>query len=137
VQAKRAVPNKAPPRIALTLRAPGFTNQIVPVQIRRGNRVLVAQEIRLTGGQQRVEMDFTPQEKGFQTYEASIPTQTGEWLTANKRRAFGMGVVDPTIRVFLMEGMQLRQGAPMTEWNNQKDVRSTVQHLIVHVILKL
>src|SRR5439155_19934519 len=121
VQVKRAVPNQAPTRIGLTLRAPGFTNQVVPVQIRRGNRVMATQQIKLTGGEQRIEMDFTPPEKGFQTYEAVIPAQAGEWLTTNNRRAFGLEVIDATVRVIYMEGTPQQPGAPIPEWKYFKD----------------
>ena len=134
VQVKRAVPNEAPTRIALTLRAPGFTNQIVPVQIRRGARVLATHEIRLTGAEQRVEIDFTPREKGFQTYEASIPSQPGEWLTTNNRRAFGLEVIDPTIHVIYMEGTPQQPGAPMPEWKYLKDALESDPHIKVKVL---
>jgi len=137
VQVKRAVPNEAPTRIGITLRAPGFTNQTVPVQIRSGNRVLAAQEINLIGGEQRVEMDFTPRERGFQSYEISIPAQAGEWLTANNRRVFGLEVIDPTIRVIYMEGTPPQPGAPMPEWKYLKDALESDPHIKVKVLYQL
>ncbi len=137
VQVKPAVPNEAPTRIALTLRAPGFTNQMVPIQIRHGNRVVATQQVRLTGGEQRVEMDFTPREKGFQTYEASIPAQPGEWLASNNRRLFGLEVIDPTIRVIYMEGTPQQPGAPMPEWKYLKDALESDPHIKVKVLYQL
>ena len=134
VQVKRAVPNQAPTRIAVTLRGPGFTNQMVPVQIRRAGRIVASQDVRLTGGEQRIEMDFTPRERGFQIYEAGIPSQAGEWLTTNNRRAFGLEVADPTIRVIYMEGTPQQPGAPLPEWKYLKDALQSDPHIKVKVL---
>lgn len=137
VQVKPAVPNEAPTRVALTLRSPGFTNQVVPVQIRRGSRIVATQSIKLLGGEQRVEMDFTPRERGFQIYEASIPAQPGEWLAANNKRSFGLEVIDPTIRVIYMEGTPQQSGAPMPEWKYLKDALESDPHIKVKVLYQL
>jgi len=40
VQVKRAVPNKAPTRIAITLRSSGFSNQRVPIEVRNDQKVV-------------------------------------------------------------------------------------------------
>ncbi len=134
VQVKRAVPNQAPTRLVLTLRAPGFTNQMVPVQIRQGGRLIATQQVRLAGGEQRVEMELTPRERGYQIYEAIIPPQPGEWLTANNRRAFGLEVIDPTLRVIYMEGTPQQPGAPMPEWKYLKDALESDPHIKVKVL---
>jgi uncharacterized membrane protein len=137
VQVKRAVPNEAPTRLSLTLRAPGFGGRTVPVQILRGNQIMTVQNVRLTGPEQRVEMEFTPHEKGFQTYEARIPAQPGEWLTSNNRRRFGLEVVDPTIRVIYMEGTPQQSDAPIPEWKYLKDALQTDPNIKVTVLYQL
>src|SRR5438046_1258017 len=35
VRARRAVPNQAPTKLILTMRAPGYENQTVPIQVRQ------------------------------------------------------------------------------------------------------
>jgi uncharacterized membrane protein len=121
VQVKRAVPNEAPTRVALTIRSPGFSDKTVSVQVRSQKDVLVTREVTLNGGVQKVELDLTPRQKGFQIYEAVIPPMEGEWLTSNNRRKFGLEVVDPTIHVLYMEGTPQQPASPQPEWKYLKD----------------
>jgi uncharacterized membrane protein len=121
VQVKRAVPNQAPAKVALTLRSFGYRDSSVPVQILRSNQVVAVQQVRLKEGTQRVEMDFTPRQKGFQIYEVRIPVQSGEWLATNNRRLFGLEVIDPTIRVIYMEGTPQQPDSSIPEWKYLKD----------------
>jgi uncharacterized membrane protein len=134
VQVKRAIPNLAPTKIVVTVRGPGFIGQTVPVEIRFGNEVVVAQTVRLTGAEQRVEMDFTPHQRGFQMYEVRIPAQDGEWLTSNNRRVFGVEVVDPTIHVIYLEGTPPLAVAPIPEWKYLKDALESDKDIKVKVL---
>ncbi len=137
VQVKRAVPNQAPTRIGLTLRSPGFTGQMVPVEIRQSGQVVALQQVRLTGAEQRMEMDFTPRQRGFQTYEVRVQPQPGEWLTSNNRRGFGLEVVDPAIRVIYMEGTPQQSEAPIPEWKYLKDALQSDPNIKVTVLYQL
>jgi len=137
VQVKRAVPNKAPTRIAITLRSSGFSNQRVPIEVRNDQKVVALKEVKLTGGTQKVEMDFTPQMKGFQVYEVNVPGQPGEWLANNNRRAFGLEVVDPTMRVIYMEGTPQQPEGPMPEWKYLKDALESDPNIKVKVLYRL
>lgn len=137
VQVKRAVPHQAPTRLGIALRAPGYAGQTVPVQIRHGRDVVAQQEIKLSGGPQRFEMDFTPRQKGFQTYEVLIPLQPQEWLAANNRRVFGLEVVDPTIRVIYMEGTPQQSAAPIPEWKYLKDALQSDPNIKVKALYSL
>ncbi len=121
VQVRRAVPNQAPTRVALSLRSAGFPNQAVSVQIRRDRDVVATKDIRLNGAAQQVEMEFTPRQKGFQVYEVSIAPLKGEWLTTNNRRKFALEVIDPTIHVIYMEGTPQQNSSPMPEWKYLRD----------------
>lgn len=120
VQAKRTTPNKAPTKVTVSLRAPGLGGQTVPVQILREGQVVAAQDVRLTGGEQKVQVEFTPRQKGFQVYEARIPARDGEWLASNNRRLFGLDVIDPVIRVIYMEGTPQQPNSPIPEWKYLK-----------------
>jgi uncharacterized membrane protein len=120
VQVRRAVPNQAPTRVTVTLRGPGYRDRTVPVQIFHDRQLVAFQDVRLTGEDQIVEMDFSPKQKGFQTYEVRIPAQAGEWLTTNNRRLFGIDVIDPTIRVLYMEGTPQQPNSPIPEWKYLK-----------------
>jgi uncharacterized membrane protein len=120
VQVKRAVPNQSPTRITLTVRAPGYAGKTVPVEIRQRNQLVATEARTLNGGAQKIEMDFTPGQKGFQVYEVRVPPQRGEWLTTNNRRVFGLEVIDPTIRVIYMEGTPQQPNSPIPEWKYLK-----------------
>jgi len=136
VQVKRAVPNQAPTKIGLAIRAAGYRGLTVPVQIVHANRVVASQQIKLKDGSQRVEMDFTPRERGFQVYEVKIPPQNGEWLATNNRRMFGLEVVDPTIRVIYMEGTPQQGGSPIPEWKYLKDALESDANIKVKTLYR-
>lgn len=136
VQVKRAVPNQAPTRIAVTLRSAGYGGLRVPVQILHANKIVASQQFSLADGPQRVELDFTPRERGFQVYEVRIPVQKGEWLATNNRRMFGLEVVDPTVRVIYMEGTPQQPGSPMPEWKYLKDALESDSNIKVKTLYR-
>ena len=82
-------------------------------------------------------MDFTPQMKGFQVYEVNVPGQPGEWLATNNRRAFGLEVVDPTMRVIYMEGTPQQPESTMPEWKYLKDALESDPNIKVKVLYRL
>jgi uncharacterized membrane protein len=136
VQVKRAVPNQAPTRIAVSIRSGGYAGQAVPVQILRDNRIVASRQLKLKDGSQRVELDFTPRERGFQVYEVKIPAQDGEWLATNNRRLFGLEVVDPTIRVIYMEGTPQQSGSPIPEWKYLKEALESDPNIKVKTLYR-
>jgi uncharacterized membrane protein len=136
VRVKRATQSDAPTRVAISLRAPGYAERTVPVEILQNKKVLVTQRVKLTGGQQKVEVDFTPKEKGFQVYEIAVSAQEGEWLASNNRRAFGLDVVDPNIRVLYMEGTPQEPGSPIPEWKYLRDALETDPNIHVKVLYR-
>jgi uncharacterized membrane protein len=136
VQVKRAVPNQAPTKIGLSIRASGYRGLSVPVQILRANRIVASQQVKLKDGPQRVELDFTPRDRGFQIYEVRIPVQEGEWLATNNRRVFGLEVVDPTIRVVYMEGTPQQPSSPIPEWKYLKDALESDPNIRVKTLYR-
>lgn len=136
VQVKRAVPNQAPTKIGVAVRAAGYRGLTVPVQILHGNRVMESHSVKLKDGPQLVEMDFTPHERGFQVYEVRIPVQKGEWLATNNRRMFGLEVVDPNIRVIYMEGTPQQAGSPIPEWKYLKDALESDPNIKVKTLYR-
>ena len=137
VQVRRAVPNQAPTKLTLSLRAPGYANQSVPVQVRQKDRTVAVQEVKLTGREQEVQLEFTPQNKGFQTFEVSVPAQPGEWLTSNNRRLFGLDVIDPTIRVLYLEGTPRQPETTIPEWDYLKDALESDKDIRVKVLVRV
>lgn len=121
VTVKRAVANESPTRVALAVRSVGFGGKTVTASIRRNKEVLAAKEIRLNGASQRVEIEFTPRQKGFQIYEVTLGSLPDEWLASNNRRQFGLEVIDPTLRVLYMEGTPQNSRSPQPEWKYLKD----------------
>lgn len=119
VQVKRAVPNQSPTKITVTFRSVGMGTFRVPVQLRHENQVLAETPVALNGRRQQVELEFTPRLKGYQVFEAAIPVMQGEWLASNNRQAFGLEVIDPTLRVIYMEGSPTQARQP--EWKYLKD----------------
>ena len=121
VQVKRAVPKEAPTRVVLTVRSTGFSNQVAAIKIARNREVLVAQDVRLNGGSQQIELSFTPRQKGFQIYDVTLAPLPGEWLTSNNYRHFALEVIDPTIHVLYMEGTPQQSSSPIPEWKYLRD----------------
>jgi len=111
IQVKRALWNQGTAKAIVTLRSPGFAGRTVPLRILKGNEVLAERNVVLAGESQRVEIEFTPQLPGFQTFAAEIPVQPGERLADNNRREFGLTVVDQKLRVIYMEATGLEDGA--------------------------
>ncbi len=111
VQVRRALLNQSTTKAVVTLRSSGFSGQTVPLRIVKDNKVLAERKVKLTGGSQRVEVEFTPALPGFQTFEAEVPPQPGERLTINNRREFGLTVVDQVLRVIYMEASGDENGA--------------------------
>ena len=136
VRVKRAVPNEAPTRVEISLRSAGFTGQTTTLQIRRDREVLAARDVRLKGGPQTVEVEFTPRQKGFQVYEVQLTALKDEWLTSNNRRSFGLEVTDPTIHVLYMEGTPQQNGSPMPEWKYLKDALQSDKQIKVTVLYR-
>jgi uncharacterized membrane protein len=137
VQVRRAVPNQAPTKLTLSLRAPGFANRTVPVQVRQKDRIVATQNVKLTGQEQQVQLEFTPQTKGFQTFEVSVPAQPGEWLASNNRRRFGLDVIDPTIRVLYLEGTPRQPESTIPEWDYLKDALESDKDIRVKVLVRV
>jgi uncharacterized membrane protein len=136
VHVKRAVPNQAPTRIGISLRVAGYRNQTVPVQVLGGNQTVAVQEVKLKDGTQRIEMDFTPRQRGFQIYEVRVPVQNGEWLATNNRRLFGLEVIDPNIQVIYMEGTPQQPSSPIPEWKYLADALKSDPHIKVKTLYR-
>ena len=121
LEVRRAVAEKAPTRVSVDLRSPGFAGKTVTVQIRKDGQILAAKPLELTGDSQHLDLEFTPRQRGFQVYEVSVSTSPGEWLSSNNQRPFGLEVVDPTLRVLYMEGTPQNSQSPQPEWKYLKD----------------
>lgn len=65
VEVRRAVAEKAPTRVSVDLRSPGFAGKTVTVQIRKDGQILSAKPLDLNGDAQHVELEFTPRMRGF------------------------------------------------------------------------
>jgi uncharacterized membrane protein len=111
VQARRVTVDQADTRAVVTLRSSGYQGQEVPVRILKGNAVQAETQVRLTGGRQQVEIQFTPPDPGFYIYTAEVPVQAGERLVDNNQREFGLSVVDRVIHVIYMEASGMEAGA--------------------------
>ncbi|MBI5388372.1 MAG: hypothetical protein HZA90_27215 [Verrucomicrobia bacterium] len=132
VQVRRAVRSDAPTRLTVSLRSPGFAGVTAPMEIRLGGQVVASQSVLLNGASQKAEIDFTPWQKGYHVFNVAVPAQSGEWLAANNRRAFGLEVVDQTIRVIYMEGTIKDTGQP--EWQYLKDGLESDPNIKVKVL---
>jgi hypothetical protein len=121
LEVRRAVAEKAPTRVSVDLRSPGFAGKTVTVQIRKDGQILAAKPLELNGDSQHLDLEFTPRQRGFQVYEVSVSTSPGEWLASNNQRPFGLEVVDPTLRVLYMEGTPQNSQSPQPEWKYLKD----------------
>ena len=121
LEVRRAVAEKAPTRVSVDLRSPGFAGKSVTVQVRKDGQILAAKPLDLNGDAQHLDLEFTPRQRGFQVYEVAVSTSPGEWLASNNQRPFGLEVVDPTLRVLYMEGTPQNNQSPQPEWKYLKD----------------
>ena len=136
VQVKRAVPNQAPAKIGINLRAFGYRDQPVPVQLLCANQVVGSKTVKLKDGAQKIEMEFTPRQRGFQIYEVRVPVQPGEWLATNNRRVFGMEAIDPGIQVIYMEGTPQQSESSIPEWKYLKDALQSDPNIHVKTLYR-
>lgn len=136
VSVRRSVANESPTRVTLSLRSPGFGGKSVTATVRRGDKVLASKEVRLNGGIQTVDVEFTPQQKGFQIFDAGLGTLQGEWLASNNRRQFGLEVTDPTLRVLYMEGTPQNNRSPQPEWKYLKDALESDKYIKVTTLYR-
>ncbi len=135
VQVKQMVANQARTRLTAALRSQGFNGETVPLVIRdQNNQVLAQKSVRLAGGPQTVEVEFTPRGKGYRIYEAAIPARDGEWLATNNRRPFGLEVADPSIHVIYMEGTPSLASQP--EWKYLKDALESDPNIHCKVLFR-
>jgi uncharacterized membrane protein len=134
VQVRRAVPNQSTSKVRVTFRSVGFENISLPIELRHQDEVVARTTVKLTGGRQQVELEFTPRLKGYQIFEAAIPVLAGEWLSDNNRQAFGLEVVDPTIRVIYMEGSPTQARQP--EWKYLKDALQSDPNIRVKTLFR-
>jgi uncharacterized membrane protein len=111
VQVQRVTYNQATTKAIVTVRSTGFQDRMVPLRILKGTGVQAETTVRLTGGRQQVEVEFTPPDPGFYTFTAEIPPQNDERLRDNNRREFGLTVVDQVLRVIYMEASGMEAGA--------------------------
>ncbi|MCI0540029.1 MAG: glutamine amidotransferase, partial [Verrucomicrobiales bacterium] len=130
-------PNQAPTKLTLTLRTSGFDQKSVPIQVRQKERIVAVQEVKLTGREQQIELEFTPQEKGFQKFEVSLPVQNGEWLASNNRRLFGLDVIDPSVRVLYLEGTPQQPNVSIPEWDYLNDALESDKDIKVKVLVRI
>ncbi|MGA2243518.1 MAG: glutamine amidotransferase [Verrucomicrobiota bacterium] len=110
VQVQRVTFNQATTKAIVTVRSSGFKGQVVPLRIMKGDEAQAETTVRLTGGSQRVDVEFTPPDPGFYNFAAEIPAQNGERLLNNNRREFGFTVVDQVLHVIYMEATGMQQG---------------------------
>jgi uncharacterized membrane protein len=110
VRVGRTLLNQSTAKAVVTLRSSGFDGQTIPLRVVKDTKILAENRVKLTGGSQRVEIEFTPTMPGFQTFQIEIPEQTGERILSNNRREFGMTVVDLVLRVIYMEASGVQKG---------------------------
>ena len=134
VQVKRMVPNESPTRVVIAIRSPGFSNVTTTVQISCKQAVVAKKEILLNGDSQRVDLEITPSERGFQIFDVTVSVLPGEWSAANNKRAFGFEVFSPMLRVLYMEGTPSAAGARKPEWAYLKDALAADPNIRVKVL---
>ena len=78
----------------------------VPIQLKDRNTILDSKHILLstTGGEQEIQLNFTPQREGLHKFSLSLPSQDGETITQNNYRDFMTRVLKSKIKVLLAAG---------------------------------
>jgi len=82
----------------------GMNNDNATVEIKGGGKTLVSKSVKLASGnlKDEIELKFTPERPGQQTFTASISGFTDEISIDNNRRSFSMTVLKSRMKVLLV-----------------------------------
>jgi uncharacterized membrane protein len=105
---------KAPPlafrdrevKIDVTIKNHGYTGLTLPVLLKESERLLTADNVRITSGSEEVTatLSFTPKEVGQKRLSISIPQQVGENILDNNQINFSIKVVRDKTRILMVSG---------------------------------
>ncbi|MBR2980275.1 MAG: theronine dehydrogenase [Myxococcaceae bacterium] len=92
--------------ITAFVRAPGFEGKELPVHLKVDGRVLTSRNLRVTGGETPMAVDFTfaPDRTGHFAYTVEIPPQEGEAIAANNALSFPLKVIRDRVRALHVAG---------------------------------
>ncbi|MBI1176530.1 hypothetical protein GC207_03740 [bacterium] len=99
-------------RVKATISAPGLGGRLSMVTISNDTQRLTGKRVLLAGDSQTVDLSFSPHRNGYQVFTLSVEPLSGERLTSNNQRDFGLTVTDPTLRVLYMEATAINNEQP-------------------------
>jgi len=84
----------------------GFSGARIPVNLTQGNRTLDSKTVELAGEgvDQKVRLQFIPQEEGLFKYEIKLPKLEGELTDANNTRSFYVKVLKSKLQILIITG---------------------------------
>lgn len=103
--------------VRVTIRADGFGGKDVRVSLRGGGNKLATSSVRLPEGSSEVSVDltFTPESEGFQTYSVVVDALDGELTQSNNSAAFSIRVLTRALHVLLLAGAPSPDVAALSE----------------------
>jgi uncharacterized membrane protein len=93
-------------RIDVSVKSYGYPGLNLPVVLKEGNKVLAAQNVRLSENpaEARLSLSFTPERVGQHALQVSIPAQAGENISSNNAVSFSLNVLRDKIRILMVSG---------------------------------
>lgn len=82
--------------VTATVKTKGFKGQSFPVELRKGNEVIITQTItpKISNSSQEVTFELPLETEGLQQYHIEIPKLSDEWTEANNTQRFSIDVKD-------------------------------------------
>lgn len=82
--------------VTATIKSKGFKGQSIPVELRKGNKVITAKTItpEISNSSQEVTFALPLETEGLQQYQIQVPKLNEEWTEANNIQRFSIDVKD-------------------------------------------
>lgn len=82
--------------VTVTIQSSGFKGRSLPVELRKGDRVIARQTVtpQIENGSQEITFELPLETKGLQQFQIRIPKLTDEWTQSNNLQRFSVDVKD-------------------------------------------
>jgi uncharacterized membrane protein len=89
--------------VTVRVRGQGLKGQTGRLALRLGDEEVAAKDVQFTGGEESVQLSFTPQKAGEFELSASIPPRDDETIKDNNSASQRLRIIDSKIKVLFVE----------------------------------
>lgn len=90
--------------IRVTIRSFGYDKIRLPIEIREGGRLILAQQILIEDGEQQIDLPLKPEKPGLRIYEVRVSPQPHERSSGNNSSTFSQKALKGKKRILLVGG---------------------------------